>query len=410
MCFSFIPAFCSSRFGVPVPKKYGRKGKTIKYIVLHQLSMTMQDYSMVVQSDINFSEKYDKDPRSLHYLVNGFGAIQSYVKDSDAAWGINKILEPTVNLYGETENSIDNICLHVGVEFGGLTEIARKSLSKIVCCLINKHSLTSGDVILAININEDQDNLTQFPDLTYDLEDCENIPNPPVDNPNQTVPECCEDNAAAILLLEDKITDITADIASSKVDLITLKSRVDTFDGRIAQYQQNFVGVNAQISELTRRLAALEECADCVDECKEKNCQKIHYRSFGTEAYQLITPNQPVRINFKNKVSDNTPPSVTVGPLWSATLSCPCNTRMAVNLRLKGDTYCEGKQVWVDAVTSCAGVIRLTEFSPNTTSPLQINSSAFLFAPQNCTIYFEIGTNDLFAKTLEFAEVLFECG
>ena len=364
----------------------------------------------IIPRTYQLSEKYEKDPRSLHYLVNSFGAIQSYVKDTDAAWGINKILEPTVNLYGENENSIDNICLHVGVEFGGLTEIARKSLSKIVCCLINKHGLTSGDVILAININEDQDNLTQFPDLTYDLNDCENIPNPPVGNPNQTIPQCCDENLAKITLLEDKITNAVADISSLRIDLTTLKNRVDTFDGRIAQYQQNFSGVNAQMSELTRRLAALEICADCVDECVEKNCQKIHYRSFGTEASQLITPNQPVRINFNTKVSDNTPPIVTVGPLWNAVLTCPCNTKITVNLRIKGASYCPNKKIWVDLISECSGSIRLGEVSPTNTNPLSLSGSAFILNPVGCNVYLEIGTNDLEPKLLEFSEILIECG
>lgn len=409
-CFTYTADFCSSRFGAPLSQKFGRGGKEVKYIVLHQLSKKAEDFRNDVQTSIPFSQKYTTDPRSLHYLVNEYGAVNSFIKESDTAWGINGINSPTINLFGETENTIDRICLHVGVESGGWTNLSENVLAKIICCSLQKYELEIEAVILSYNINEAQDNLSVIPyALLQKIKTCEDGNfTPPV--PIPLLPTCCETLIKTVADLEAKVLTLSSEINTQNEQYLQLKSEIAAVVGLNSQYNNNFILINGQFSEITRRMTALETCTDCVDECKEKNCQKIHYRSTSVNAKQHITPNQPVRINFNTKVSDNTPPIVTVGPLWNAVLSCPCNTKITVNLRIKGASYCPNKKIWVDLISECSGSIRLGEVSPTNTNPLSLSGSAFILNPVGCNVYLEIGTNDLEPKLLEFSEILIECG
>lgn len=410
-CFAFTSDFCSERFGVPIAQKYGRSGKDIKYIVLHKIGMSMQDFARDVQLPMSLSERLPDKPASLHYLVNESGAVHHYIKESDSAWGLSQISSPSVDVFGEISQTIDRICLHIGFE--ELTPIAEKTLAKVVCCTLQKYSLTLDSVIAAYNINELQDNIDHvnyslIQRIKACLDGTEYVP--PTSTPVQVTTPCCKELGNRLDVVDLKIEALVSELDAQIAKNNSLTSEVNTFLGLIAQQQANSQAFNKQVAELTRRLTALEICANCIDECSSKNCQKIHYRSTSVNANQFITPNQPVRINFNTKVSDNIPPSVTVGPLWNALLSCDCNTQITVNLRIKGASYCPNKIIWVDMVSDCGGKIRLGQVAPTTTAPLTLTGSAFLLSPKDCNLYFEIGTNDLEPKILEFSEVLIQCG
>ena len=226
-CFTYTADFCSPRYGAPVGQKFGRGGKEIKYIVLHQLSKKSEDFRNDVQTSIPFSKKYTTDPRSLHYLVNEYGAVNSFIKESDTAWGINGINSPTINLFGETENTIDRICLHVGVESGGWTNLSENVLAKIICCSLQKYELETEAVILSYNINEAQDNLSVIPyTLLQKIKTCEDGSFTPP-SPIPLLPTCCETLTKTVAELEDKVSALTSEINTQNEQYLQLKSELD---------------------------------------------------------------------------------------------------------------------------------------------------------------------------------------
>lgn len=417
-----LTELCTKRFGNPVKGSAGRGNYTPFYIVLHKLSVGMTDYDLEMQVDIPSSTVYQSTPKSVHYLVNGYGAIHQYVKTNDVAWGFNGIVNPSISIpSGITSSNIDNIAIHIAWTSDGMTTEGIRAVQELVCCLALEYNVPPDlvHIIPAYYIDDRYVNLQHLPlDFVESVSTC--VTNGGVKPPTNefvTVPglvllkleECCKKNKEDILALSARLDDYDAWKPTVEARLVDLQGQIDTLNGSIGAISSAIPMINSAIAGLTTTISDIKACVRkiCPEFCDDLSCDDIHYQLSGM---QLITPHQPVRINFQNKISDSIPNSVITGSLWTAHLTCPCVRKVTVVARLALSNWCAGRKAWIDMI-DCNGRTRISEFkSGGEMKPVNLPvGEAIIPASSLCDVYFELGTNDTSVKYIDFADVQMIC-
>lgn len=147
--------------------------------------------------------------------------------------------------------------------------------------------------------------------------------------------------------------------------------------------------LKTQVAGLT---ATLNRYAMCIDRlCPPRQIlTPIHY-IIGTP--QLFSAGLGHRINFDTKISDTTPPSVTTGPLWRASL-IEAVYEIEVQLILRAAATCAGKYVQL-SLNLCGEILvidQITLTGQLTSITLYGKTTQVLTRP--CDLHVLVETND----------------
>lgn len=271
----------------------------------------------------------------------------------------------------------DPYCIYIGlasqVSCSGMSEEQYQSLVRICCCIQIAYPLFDMDaahVVSPDKINADPfgpyldvyQNFEIPSTLFADVDDClnsrgkfkevsivngecvEGIGGIGVGMDPNIPPDCCIDNAAAIVVLQ------------AQIDALKL-----TVEGLVTEVNATLPLAQAAYEEtqsIRQYLASIADCLKCLCPA-DLNEGVIEYRLQAATDALVVSPNVNRWLNFPEKISDLVPERVHVGPLWTVDLDGGTHDA-EVTVRYAAAEYCAGCKVWIDMV-QCGVRTRIQE-------------------------------------------------
>lgn len=134
----------TGHYGIPKGAT-GRNGQTIIAICLHTLETTLETYKAYLASSLNVADIRPGQHGSVHYGVGADGTLHQFVEDSNTAWAIQDLSNPTWTLLNEHVGVDPNYyTLNIGVEKYISTQMPTlmfRGLADLVTLLVLRHEI-----------------------------------------------------------------------------------------------------------------------------------------------------------------------------------------------------------------------------------------------------------------------------
>lgn len=386
--------------------------------MLIDLGLPIEQYIAAMQTPIPawHTTSY---PKSVHFAVQQTGAIHQFVKESDTAWGLTTLHNPTwPGIVGADPNAQ---YLFIGVEKSDQCLVGSTQfdmLAKLICCIALQYHIPLTDyyVIAAYALDNRQIDIVTLPSgLLAASQSCfaaggqPTIPDLRVlEDRVEALELCCSANSAAIAGLTTQISALSSGLSGITAIANSLVAWQASFNPQAMQAQINTL--LGQVQVLMQQIANHQVCIDEV--CPQANaCLPVHYQ-LNPGNSMTITPNVPVWLNLPIMVAEAVPPKVLPGPLWSADLDAPGTYRIAAVVHLDPSEYCAGKLVWLDLV-ACGNIYRLdTRAMGAGIFPVDLSGSFMLVVPPAChDVHLQVTTDDTTTpnKVVTFADIQITC-
>lgn len=164
LTFPLTQDLSTGHFGIP-QGTVGRDGHPIVGVCLHVLETTLESYiaylgSVRVRADVRPNEH-----GSVHYGVEAGGAIHQFIADSNTAWGVRELSNPTWELLPDYSGiDVDYLFIHIGVErfiSPHIPTLMFRALAELVAKLCDDHS-----------VDADADHIISHTALDDSYDDC----------------------------------------------------------------------------------------------------------------------------------------------------------------------------------------------------------------------------------------------
>lgn len=290
-------------------------------------------------------------PYSADYVIGRDGNIDQLIPIENCM---------SLPLCGNDLNRYLVIVLEGDLDF---TKEQLRSAARLACCLAKHFNIVTPDgvpIVKPIYQLDSTKPLRKIPSEFFAfLGACYSgdIPEEPV----APSPACCDELRSDFARLNDALALLRRRIEQleARPDPLPLINQVETrviaLEGRVGLLESNHQALQAQVASMSARLARVERCFERLPQCKETPppCEIVYRVS---ERLQL-TPLVNHIINFAQRVEDQDPPLVTVGPLWQAMLSDGGPSRtwtVTGEIQLEAKEWCVNKGVRI-YVQDCAG-------------------------------------------------------
>lgn len=395
--------FKSGRQGVPIPVSF----------MLHALPMGSEAYFGLQQGNVP-PGSFTSFPKSVNFVVTEDGNIVQTVPLTDTPIALDKMSNPTWPLLGMySALDFNAMFIHIGIAGGVPTAFQQQVVSSLVCCLSVDYGIPVDlqHVIPAIQLDDTRDVLEFTPPNIVPLAQACRA-NGGVSNPPNMV-DCCnrigelENIVAGLQLQINTLLPLLSQFSQLASLVQLLQSQLNALIIKVDSSIADLPSIKEQLVTLISMVNAQQSCVNKLCGCAD-HVTPIHYQITSPSNYQVITPNVNVRVNAKEKVSDELPPNVLVGPLWTATLKTERSWTVEILARLEISDWCQGKSFWVDitinGVTSRIGIWTASHSGQDIA---QVSGSVVLSVPPNQVISFSVGTDDVTTstKTLSYFDV-----
>lgn len=249
-------------------------------------------------------------PPAADYLINSEGDIDLLVQENCAPRWTNQQLSNRyiVILVEGREDSIDVRAI--------------RSAARLACCLVRAYRLQTDPTAPVYPAGAIAQNLClqQLPSAFWrTFSAC--LLGELIEPDGAAQPQCCDVLRDSIRSLERIIDDLIQRVRALEQRpnleprVQALEQAVSGLTTRVGTVESLIASLQSQIFNLSNRLVRMERCYDRLPQCREQAppCEVVYRVS----TPQNFVPLAPHRIDFDQRVSDDSPPIVSTG-LWQA--------------------------------------------------------------------------------------------
>lgn len=401
------------------PITVGRPSGQPTGIVLHYLP---EDLATLAATQASANKKLWRNgsPKGYHFLVenDGTSLYLNFVQDTVPNLYLTQSPSAAaIALIGALTINPDPFVIHIGLTSvqdpcAPLTGNQYLELVRIVCCLVGQYPqilVDAGHILTACDFRSDfceecTDDVPPVvpPTLFDDVLNCQaggspvNIPGAPT----FTIPPCCTENAADILVLQGQVALLITQIGG-------LTTTVGTFDARITALElwriavqepindavTQYTAIAADLQSLHTYLSTVQNCLACLCPA-DLSRGTIEYVLESEAAKLFVTPYINRHLNFPTKILDFSPEAVQAGPLWSVDLPGG-NYTVELEIRFAAAEYCAGCIVWLDVVQCGVRTRLLTQVETGGLSVVTLNYAGTIAIVTPCPdLHWEVGTDN----------------